>query len=571
MVALALVPSSRTCLSPHESLAGAIERAARDDRPLITFHGGKDGPVGLSAGELLARARRWAALFVRHGVRRGDRVVLLLPTGEAFATALLGAALCGAAPVPLATPMTFGSAAPFLRNLTAIIDNARPAVIVSIPRVIETMRTSTMPAFDAHVLTPKDLDDLSELEVVDAHALGRSIGGDDVALIQYTSGTTGKPKGVVISHRALVANACAIADSLALTSSDVGISWLPLFHDMGLVGVLLTGVCHPYPMHVAAPEYFAMGAQRWMALAARVGATVTAAPNFAYEMAASRAGRLEDEDLSALRCALDGAEPVQPSTIRRFEAAYAPHGLARGVVLPVYGMAECTLAVTFPALGPTSNVATLERAALEQGEVRRCREGASAQELACVGRPVAGMSVAITNAEGRPLAERALGAIRVKGTSVMNGYFRNDEATSAVLGADGWLDTGDLGFVDDGQLYVTGRAKDVIIQAGRNVYPYDLERVAVEVARLRPGAVVAMGRRNDATGTEEIVLVAETGLRDESERTSTARLLKGEILAVLGVRVAEVHLWPLGAVPKTTSGKARRRECATLLAAGRVP
>jgi fatty-acyl-CoA synthase len=568
MAAPAVLASSVACRPPHDSLAAAIESAARDDAPLLTFHGGRDGEVPLPARDAFARARRWAALFRRHGARRGDRVVLLLPTGEAFVTALLGAALCGAAPVPLATPMTFGSTEPFLRNLAAIVKNARPVLVVTVPRIIDALQAASMPPFGVPLLTPADRDALGELDASDAHALAGSVDGGDIGLIQYTSGTTGKPKGVVIPHRALVSNAFAIARGLSLGPADVGVSWLPLFHDMGLVGVLLTGICHPYPIHVAAPEYFAMGAQRWMALAARVGGTITAAPNFAYEMAAARAGRLEEsERLSTLRLALNGAEPVLPPTVRRFESAYAPNGLAPGVVLPVYGMAECTLAVAFSSRDTATRVAKLDRRALERGEVLPGDNG-SAQELACVGRPVAGTAIAIVDGGGVALGERQLGNIRVRGDSVMRGYFDNDEASAAALDSEGWLDTGDMGFVDDGQLYVTGRAKDVIIQAGRNVYPYDLERVAVEAARLRPGAVVALGRRNEEKGTEEIVLVAETAMRGEEERAATARLLKGEILAVLGVRIDEVHLWPLGAVPKTTSGKARRRECASLLAAG---
>jgi len=549
----------------HDSLAAALEAAARDDAAFVTFHGGADRtPAHLSAREALSRARRWAAAFRRAGARPGDRVVLLLPTGEAFVTALLGAALSGLAPVPLATPMTFGSMAPYLQNLGHILENARPAVLATYGRVLEALRES--PALAARVpavVTVADRDALSELDV--AFPLP-SIGAADTALIQYTSGTTGRPKGVVISNRALAANAYAIAHGLALGDRDVGVSWLPLFHDMGLVGVLLTGVFHPYPLHVASPEFFAMGPHRWMELCARVGGTITAAPNFAYEMAASRAHRFEGGPLDALRLALSGAEVVQPSTVRRFAAAYASRGLSAGVSLPVYGLAESTLAVTFSRPGGGATSLDLDREALETGTVAVATSG-HGSEIACVGRPVAGATVAVTDDLGRPVEGRAIGAIRVRGDSLMDGYFRDDDASAAAL-SGGWLSTGDLGFVHEGALYVTGRAKDVIIQAGRNVYPYDVERVAVEAANLRPGAVVAFGRRNEEKGTEEIVLVAETIGGDDAAREATTKKLKGEILATLGVRIDEVHLWPLGAVPKTTSGKARRRECAARVAAG---
>jgi fatty-acyl-CoA synthase len=561
---LAVIASPIACRPPHESLAAAIEASAKDDAPFVTFHGGRNGEIAhLGAREALRRARRWAAVFQRAGVQRGDRVILLLPTGEAFVTALLGAALCGAAPVPLATPMTFGSMTPFLRNLGAIVANARPTLLATYGRVIEAIgQDEALRDSVPCVVTPRDRDDLSESAIGDPLP---SVSASDTALIQYTSGTTGRPKGVVVSHRALTSNAFSIAYGLGLTSSDVGVSWLPLFHDMGLVGVLLTSVCHPYPIHVAAPEFFAMGPQRWMGLIGRMGGTITAAPNFAYEMAAGRAARHTGERLETLRLALSGAEMVLPATVRRFTASYAPHGMRSDVPLPVYGLAESTLAVTFATPGKGARALAVDRRAIEAGTVTLGGE----QEITSVGKPVAGTTIAITDDAGQQLQEREIGSIRVSGPSVMTGYFDNAEASAAAL-QNGWLDTGDLGFVHDGELYVAGRAKDVIIQAGRNVYPYDLERVAVESAALRPGGVVAFGRRNEEKGTEEIVIVAETIERDDARMQETAQRVKGEILAVLGVRVDEVHLWPLGSVPKTTSGKARRRECAARLERGEI-
>lgn len=537
---------------PNDTLVSALEAAANAGAELFTFHSSKGQPR-LSARALLEEAHRWSKLLRARGVVRGDRVVLLMPTGPTFVAALLGAMLCGAAAVPLASPMTFGSMDPFVRNLRHVIESAEPRVLVTYPRVLQVLSAAPPPCA---LVTEADLEGAQSA----AHGPLPSISGADTALVQYTSGTTGRPKGVVISHRALVSNAFAIASGLGLGASDVGVSWLPLFHDMGLVGVLLTAICHPYPVHLASPEWFAMGADRWMDLASRVGASLTAAPNFAYDMCASRVERLDGARLDSLRVVLNGAEPVLMPTVRRFEAAMSKLGLRAGATLPVYGMAESTLAVTFPSLPSVATSFHVDRDALERGEVS---DGTTA-EVVSVGSPVAGTRVSIVNAEGAAEQERRVGTIRVAGASLMDGYFRNEEASRAAL-HDGWLTTGDLGFIDQGRLFVTGRSKDLIIQAGRNVYPYDLERVAVEVGALRPGSVVAFGKRNEQKGTEEIVMVAETIERDPTKREALARSIRGEILATMGVRVEQVLLWPVGSVPRTTSGKARRRACADLV------
>jgi fatty-acyl-CoA synthase len=540
--------------SPHETLVGALELAARDDAPFVTFHSGREAsPLG--ARGALDAAFRFRNAFAARGVAKGDRVVVIVPTGEPFVGAFLGAMLLGAVPVPLASPMTFGAMDRYLTNLTAVLESAEPRLVVASARVASAL--TTLPDV-AHVpvITPADVEACPRSDV-----RLPSLGASDPAFIQYTSGTTGRPKGAVISHGALVANAYAIHSGLGLGPSDVGLSWLPLFHDMGLVGVLLTGICHPYPIHLLTPQAFVMAPERWMALAGKLGATITAAPNFAFQMCAAREARVGETDLRHLRLMLNGAEPVLPQTVQRFAETFAPHGLGADRILPVYGMAESTLAVTLPEPKAGCEVLPVARDAFEGGRVEAAQAGGLTHHVVSVGRPVTGAQVRVAGDDGTLVGERTLGEIQVSGASLMTEYFRNEEATAEALHG-GWLRTGDLGFVDGGRLFVTGRAKDVIIQSGRNVYPYDVERVAVESAGLRPDAAIAFGRMNDAAGTEEIVLVAETTEADEDRRAALKRTIRGEILSVLGVSVDEVHLWPAGAIPRTTSGKKRRKECA---------
>ncbi len=540
----------------------ALEAGAAAGAPFVTFHGLRAEPIPMDFRATLDGAARWAHVFAKNGVGKGDRVLLLLHTGEPFVTALLGSMLAGAAPVPLAQGMTFGSMAPFMKNLAAIMANADPKVIVTHERAVEALTTAGMNRPGLTVLTEKD-----RPAALDPGATRwPSIGASDTALIQYTSGTTGRPKGVVISHRALIANTSAIAAGLEVRPGDVGASWLPMFHDMGLVGVLLTAVRHPYPMNIMSPERFAMGPQRWIHMLSETGATITAAPNFAYEMAVNRVAKVDAAaSLATMRIALSGAEPVQMPTVRRFEEAYAKFGLGPKAMMPVYGMAECTLAVTFSNAGAGASHVGVDQGAFERHEVVLPAPGAAGQDIASVGTPIQGTHVDVVSDDGQRLSSDKVGRIRVKSESLMDGYFRNDAATAAVL-KDGWLDTGDLGFVHDGSLFVAGRADDVIIQGGRNVHPADVERVAIEVDGLRPGGVVAFGALSESKGTQDIVVVAETAVRDAASHERMAREIRGEVLAALGVRVDAVHLWPVGAVPRTTSGKARRKDCARRVA-----
>ena len=542
---LARVTSPVALRVVHATLLDALDAAVAGGQPYATFHGAH-GERHLGYAAAREEAWRWSRLLRARGLRRGDRVALLLPTGPSFVTALLGVMMAGGVPVPLAAPMTFGGLERYLQNLAAIVADAEVRIVVTTPRVRDAALAVSLAV--PEILLEADLDG--------APAAGPhppSLGASDTALLQYTSGTTGRPKGVVVSHRALLSNAFAIAHGLALRPTDVGVSWLPLFHDMGLIGVVITAIAHPYPIHLISPESFVMGPRRWLELISRVKGTISCAPNFAYELCTARAGDTAAASLASLRVLLNGAEPVLRATVDRFTARFGPLGLPPDVMLPVYGMAESTLAVTFPTLG-----AGLEAA------------GPAAHAGVSVGRPVAGASIAVTSESGEGLEEGAIGEIRIGGPSLMDGYFRNDAASAAVL-SGGWLRSGDLGFVDDGRLFVTGRVKEVIIQGGRNVHAYDVERVAAEVNGLRVGGIAAFARANEASGTDDLVVVAETLEKDGGRRDRIAREVRGEVLAALGVRVDEVRLCAVGAVPRTTSGKIRRRECARLFLAEPSP
>ena len=533
---LAIVASTVKPRPAHATLLDALEAAAAADAPYATFHMGS-APVALDARGALLGARRWCAALQASGAKRGDRVAILLPTGPAFVMALLGTMLAGAIAVPLAAPLTFGKLDRFLESTSRILETADARVLATSPRVRDSGVRLPVPT----LLTESALDGLGPTRAPSA-----SLDSGDAALLQFTSGTTGDPKGSVISHRALMSNAAAIAQGLELRPDDVGVSWLPLFHDMGLIGVLLTAIAHPYAIHLMSPESFVMRPTRWLETLARVGGTVSCAPNFGFELAASRADRYEGAGLERVRVLLNGAEAVQPATVARFVDRFRARGLRPDVVLPVYGMAENTLAVTFPPLDARWSVA----------------EGAVS-----VGSPVAGTTIAINDADGRPKAERSIGEICISGASLMDGYFRNESATAEVL-RGGWLRTGDLGLVDDGRLVVTGRAKDIIIQAGRNVFATDVERIAREACGPGAATVAAFARKNEDRGTDDLVVLIETLECDAGRRASMARSVRGEVLAAMGARVDGVQFCAVGATPRTTSGKIQRGECARLALVG---
>lgn len=513
---------------PVNTVPEALFALARVDAPWLTLHqGSRATAISREGGLRLALA--WAAALREAGVGPGDRVAVIQPNDEGFIGAFFGTQLLGATPVPLAWPLVSG-ASKAETVLAPLVRAADPAAVAT------PAHFAPRCAFGPPIVTAPSGMPLS----MDAPpALDPSL----PAFIQFTSGTTGSPRGAMISHAAAVGSAWAMGLALGQTESDVGVSWLPLFHDMGLVGVLLCSLVHRFPIHLLTPAEFLLHPTRWIERLADAGATLTVAPNFGYDLAARRADRKFAGDLRRVRRALDGAEPVHRATIEAFEARFAANGWRPGALIPVYGLAENTLGVCFA--DPDHPMPDLSR---------------DGRRIPSVGRPLPGMAVGIRRPDGTLAPAGGEGEIVVRGPCVMSGYFRDPVATAAAR--DGaWLRTGDLGVIRDGVLHVTGREKDLVIKGGRKFHPYDIERVVALAVDAPPNGVAAFSTPNEATGTEDLVVVVELRRRGEED---PVRVVRGRLMEELGLRADHVRLVGAGALPRTTSGKVRRRECAAL-------
>ena len=396
-----------------------------------------------------------------------------------------------------------------------------------------------------------------------------SIERDAPALIQLTSGSTGHPRGVVLSHRAVLANLTAISFALPAGDDAREVTWLPLHHDMGLVGGLLYPLFNGFPVNVLSPLAFRTDPFLWLQTMSDVKATCTPAPPSAYAIATRMARKAEahDLDLSALRCAMVGAEPIAPHVLRDFSGAFAPCGFRPQAFFPVYGLAEATVAVTFPHVLAETHVDRVDRTALErEGRAPPAGDGLDAIELVGVGRPLPGTELRIVR-DGAAVGDRVEGELHVRSPSLMDGYYGEPDATAEAI-PDGWLATGDLGYIAGGSLFVTGRLKDLIIKGGHNLMPAPIEEIAGAVDGVRAGCVAAVGVASASRGTERVVVVAETKVAAD-EHPQLARRVR-EALRLRGIAVDEVVLVEPGAIPRTTSGKVRRREVARTLALGQT-
>ncbi len=510
----------------------------------------------ITYGAMWTRAAAVAAGLKEHGVRRGDRVALMLRTEQAFFETFFGTLIAGAVPVPLYPPFRRDEILAYARRQQAILRNAGARVLVTfaeVERIVALIRAQ-VPSVEA-VTTAEHLAAARPVTHVDRPD------ADEAALIQYTSGSTGAPKGVPLSHANILANIRAIGEAIAVGPGDVTVSWLPLYHDMGLIGAWLGSLYFGVPIALMAPTAFLARPARWLwAIHAHHG-TVSPAPNFAFDLCARKIDDREivGLDLSGWRLAFNGSEVVSPETIDRFTRRFVPYGFRPDAMCPVYGLAESAVGLTMPVLGRLPRIDRLAREPFERARAVQPAGPDEARPLQFVscGRPLPGHQVSITDADGRALGERVEGHIRFRGPSVTPGYFGNPVATAAVL-HDGWMDSGDLGYWADGELFITGREKDLIVQAGRHVYPQEVEDLAATVAGVRKGCVAAFGVHDPAVGTERLVVVAETREPEPVRREAIRQAVMERLVTDLGVPPDIIVIADPGTVLKTSSGKIRR-------------
>jgi acyl carrier protein len=514
------------------------------------------GPVELTYAELRQRAADVAAGLRQRGTPPGTAVAVMLPTSEAYFTTFLGILLAGCIPTPIYPPARPSGLEEHLRRHVRILDNAQATALVTVPEVRPLARLLTAQVASLRqVVTPEDLVATGQQRPRARPAAG------DTALLQYTSGSTGDPKGVVLSHANLLANIRAMIEAGQVVGTDVFVSWLPLYHDMGLIGSWLLSLTAGIPFVVMSPLSFLGRPVRWLQAIHEHGGTLSGGPNFGYELCLKR---VDDADLAGLdlrswRIAFNGAEPVSPDTVARFTARFAQVGLSPGAMTPVYGLAESAVALTIPPVGRGPVIDEVDRAALGRNHHAAPADPADpnpARIVAC-GTPLRGHEVRIVDRQGTRLVERLEGRVQFRGPSATAGYHRNPAATGRLL-RDGWLETGDLGYLADGELHVTGRVKDLIIRAGRNLHPAELEEAVGRLDDVRQGCVAAFAATDEASGTERLVVVAETRVTDERERGRLREAVTEVVTDVVGSPPDEVVLAGPGAVPKTSSGKIRR-------------
>ena len=514
------------------------------DRSEISY-----GRLRSGAADVCRGLREW-------GLRSGERAAIMLPTGADFFRAFFGILYAGGVPVPIYPPLRLAQLEDHLRRQGAILNNAEAVVLIC------SAEANTA----ARLVQPlvKGLREVKTVEQLASSAKGfrfEQQQSPQTALIQYTSGSTGNPKGVVLSHANLLANLRAMAERLQADSTDIFVSWLPLYHDMGLIGAWLGALYFGFPLVIMSPLTFLTRPQEWLWAIHRHRGTLSGAPNFAFELASRKIEDREIEglDLSSLRMLLNGAEPVLPSTLRKFTDRFQKHGLRREALVAVYGMAENSVGLSIPLPGRPSVIDRVQRGPLTgRGQAAPAPPGdPNAIEFVGCGLPLRGHEVRIVDGTGREAGERRQGRLQFRGPSATSGYFRNEIKTRELFDGE-WLESGDLAYVAKGNIFITGRSKDIIIRAGRNIYPHEVEQAVGEVEGIRKGCVAVFGSSDPNAGTERIVVVAESREKNQETLARIRHAVEQVATELLEAPPDEVVIAPPHTVLKTSSGKIRR-------------
>jgi 1-acyl-sn-glycerol-3-phosphate acyltransferase len=542
--------------------------ARHPTRTWLELYGDGPDPTPITYADLDDEAGRVAAGLRQGGLLPGDSVALMLPTGREFFAGFFGALLAGGVPVPIYPPHRPSQLEEHLRRQVKILANARARVLITVPAGLRLRGTLV-----GHLPRLREVLTVERLAARAPDEAGRvSARPDDVAFLQYTSGSTGDPKGVILTHADLLANIHAMGQAAQVTPRDVFVSWLPLYHDMGLIGASLGSLVYGFQLVLLSPVSFITHPRRWLEALHRHRGTISAAPNFAYGLVATKltGEDLVGLDLSAWRLAFNGAEPVDADTLVAFADRLAPCGFRAEALLPVYGLAEAGLGVTFPPVGRGPRVDTVEREVLLGGgrAVPAGSDGERRLQFVSCGPPLPGYGVRIVDERGREVGEREVGRVQFRGPSATQGYFRNPEATARLRVDGDWLDTGDNGYLAQGELHVTGRVKDLIIKAGHNLYPEELEAAVGDLDGIRRGCVAVFGVPDPRTHTDRLVVLAETREVDPLRRAALSRAVVEVTQRVLGIPPDDVVIAAPHSVRKTSSGKVRRSLCRELYLQG---
>jgi len=517
----------------------------------------EDRSQAVTYAQLRDGAEQVAGALQQAAVQSGATVALMLPTAAEYLYTFFGVLLAGAVPVPIYPPTRPSQIEDHVHRHAGVLANAGVTALVTVPeaRTVAHLLRARVPSLK-HIWSVADLMSGARFK-----SLRDPPSGESIAMLQYTSGSTGSPKGVILTQANLLANIRSIGKLIDASDADVFVSWLPLYHDMGLIGAWLGSLYFGCLLVLMPPTAFLTRPARWLRAIHQYGGTLTASPNFGYELCAQRLTdqELSGLDLSSLRVAFNGAEPVHPDTLERFRQRFGRYGFRPEAMTPVYGLAEAAVGLTFPPMGRGPIVDYIDRAEMTaRGRaVSKPQGGPNTLRFVSCGRPLAGYRLRIIDADGAEVPERVEGTLQFTGPSATAGYFHNAEATAQLLSGK-WHDTGDRAYMADGELYVTGRVKDIIIRRGRHIYPDEIENAIGSLAGVRRGCVAAFGTREPSTATEKLVVLAETHLTDPAAQAELKRRINERVVDCLGEPAEEIVLAPPHAVLKTSSGKLRR-------------
>ena len=526
------------------------------DRIHIRIYQDQADDKGLSYLQLKNGAIKLASGLQSLGLRPAEPVAIMLPSGVDYFFSFFGILMAGGIPVPIYPPARASQLEDHIRRHVHILENCLANTLITVP---EAKRVAQLLKLQAPSLG--NIVSVTELTTATDVFTPPALNANDTAFIQYTSGSTGQPKGVVLTHQNLLANIRAMGQVVNANSNDVFVSWLPLYHDMGLIGAWLGSLYYAALFVVMPPLSFLSRPERWLWAIHRYGGTLSASPNFGYEYCLRR---LKDEDLKGLnlgswRAAFNGAESVSPETLCDFSERFKTYGFPPEAMMPVYGLAESTVGLAFPPINRGSVIDCIDRTVfMRTGNAKPVAcEIKQALKFPSSGPPLPGHEIRIVDQASHELPERQEGRLQFRGPSSTSGYFRNAKKTRELFD-ESWLDSSDLAYIASGELYITGRIKDIIIRAGRNIYPHELEEAVGNIPAIRAGRVAVFGSKDKKSGTERLIVLAETRVKDAIQREELKTEINTLATDLIGSPPDDVVLAPANTVLKTSSGKIRR-------------